>query len=241
MNNKKKINIDSGIVSKKAAWTFGKNTYKNFDTHIKKSVPGYEEGHDIISSLSDFFIKDNSIIYDLGCSTGSLISKLSSAQTKKNIQFFGYDAEISMINYAKKINSRKKNVKFIKANINDISFKKADLIIAYYTLQFIPPRIRQNIINKIFKSLNWGGAFIFFEKVRGPDARFQDIFTHIYNDFKLKNGFSAEQIFNKSLSLKGVLEPFSEKGNTELLKRAGFIDVVTVQKSICFQGWLAIK
>lgn len=241
MINKKKINVDSGIESKKAGWTFGKNTYKNFDSHVKKSVPGYEEGHDIISSLSDFFIKDNSHIYDLGCSTGSLILKLSSAQTKKNTHFFGYDTEISMINYAKKINSKKKNVKFIKADINNISFKKADLIIAYYTLQFISPRTRQNLINRIYKSLNWGGAFIFFEKVRGPDARFQDIFSHLYNDFKLKNGFSAEQIFNKSLSLKGILEPFSEKGNLDLMKRAGFLDIVTIQKSICFQGWLAIK
>ena len=27
-------------------------------------------------------------------------------------------------------------------------------------MQFIPPRFRQEIINKIYKSLNWGGAFI---------------------------------------------------------------------------------
>ena len=49
-----------------------------------------------------------------------------------------------------------------------------------------------------------------FEKIRANDARFQDIFSIIYNDFKLKNGYSPDEIINKTKSLKGVLEPFSD-------------------------------
>ncbi|MEK7298654.1 MAG: methyltransferase, partial [Candidatus Margulisiibacteriota bacterium] len=41
--------------------------------------------------------------------------------------------------------------------------------------------------------------------------------------------------------LKGVLEPFSTQGNLDLLKRAGFVDVTSVMKYICFEGFLAIK
>ena len=80
-----------------------------------------------------------------------------------------------------------------------------------------------------------------FEKVRGPDARFQDIFTSIYTDYKLEQGYSAEEIVNKAQSLKGVLEPFSTQGNLDLLARAGFVDVTTVMKHIPFEGFLAIK
>ena len=36
------------------------------------------------------------------------------------------------------------------------------------------PKSRQLFINKIYNSLNWGGALILYEKIRGPDARFQD-------------------------------------------------------------------
>ena len=60
--------------------------------------------------------------------------------------------------------------------------------------------------------MNYGGAFI-FEKTRGSDARFQDIFTQLYNDFKSENGFSEKEILNKSLSIRGFLEPFTEKEN----------------------------
>ena len=71
--------------------------------------------------------------------------------------------------------------------------------------------------------LNWGGAFVLFEKVRGPDARFQDILSQLYNEFKLRNGFSSEEIVEKTRSLKGVLEPFSTQGKSAscwaLLKR----------------------
>ena len=91
------------------------------------------------------------------------------------------------------------------------------------------------------KRENWGGAFILFEKVRGPDARFQDMLTQTYNEFKVSEGFSADQIMAKSNSLKGVLEPFSTSGNLSLLKRAGFKDIMTVFKYGCFEGFLAIK
>jgi tRNA (cmo5U34)-methyltransferase len=82
---------------------------------------------------------------------------------------------------------------------------------------------------------------VFFEKVRGPDARFQDIMKVLYHDFKKRNGFTPEEILNKEESLRGVLDPFSTEGNVGLLKRAGFVDFMTVMKYVCFEGVLAIK
>ena len=65
--------------------------------------------------------------------------------------------------------------------------------------------------------------------------------TAIYTDFKIEQGYNAEEIIAKTRSLKGVLEPFSTQGNLDLLKRAGFIDIMTVMKYVCFEGLLAIK
>jgi tRNA (cmo5U34)-methyltransferase len=82
---------------------------------------------------------------------------------------------------------------------------------------------------------------LLFEKVRGADARFQDIMTQLYNDYKIDAGYTAENIISKARSLKGVLEPFSTQGNIDLLRRANFVDICTVQKYVCFEGFLAIK
>jgi tRNA (cmo5U34)-methyltransferase len=117
----------------------------------------------------------------------------------------------------------------------------ADLIVCYYTIQFVRPSVRQELIDKLYSTLNWGGALLLFEKVRGADARFQDILTTLYNDYKLRKGYTPEEIVSKTRSLKGVLEPFSTQGNIDMLKRAGFVDINTVQKYLCFEGFLAIK
>jgi tRNA (cmo5U34)-methyltransferase len=65
--------------------------------------------------------------------------------------------------------------------------------------------------------------------------------TGVYHEMKIESGYSGEEIIGKSRSLKGVLEPFSTEGNREMLKRAGFEDVLTVMKHTCFEMFLAIK
>ena len=80
-----------------------------------------------------------------------------------------------------------------------------------------------------------------FEKVRANDARFQDIFSTLYNEFKIDNGYDLSEILSKTLSLKGVMEPFSSEANVDFMRRAGFTDIVPIQKYLCFEGWLAIK
>ena len=80
-----------------------------------------------------------------------------------------------------------------------------------------------------------------FEKVRAPDARFQDIMSALYTEYKLDQNYTPNEIITKSRSLKGVLEPFSEQGNIDLLKRAGFVDIIIIFKYLCFEGFLAIK
>lgn len=227
---------------KRGQWNFSGKVVPNFVSHINKSVPLYSSGHEIILQLSDYFLKNNSVCYDLGSSTAELLIKLSKFSNKK-VKYIGIDSEKDMVRFSKKlINKNKiKNIQILHKNLNKVNFKKSDLIISYYTIQFIPPKFRQQLINKIYKSLNWGGAFIFFEKIRGADARFQDIFTALYNDFKSKNGLSIKEIVGKEKSLRGVLEPFSEKGNLGLLKRSGFVDVIGIVQYLNFRGYLCIK
>jgi tRNA (cmo5U34)-methyltransferase len=226
-----------------ANWTFSGNAAKNFDEHISKSVPLYKEGHKIICDLSDFFINKQSISYELGCSTGELSLKLVAHNQQKNAQFVGIDIEADMIKVAnqKKDNLKINNVDFQVDDVLQLELQHIDMITAYYTIQFIRPSQRQKLIDKIYQSLNWGGAFIFFEKVRANDARFQDITTSLYNEFKIDQGYTAEEIFTKSRSLKGILEPFSSQGNLDMLKRAGFVDIITIFKYLSFEGFLAIK
>ena len=236
----KKNLVDKNIRALNSSWSFGNKIATKFEKHIKQSVPLYEEGHDLILMMSDFFISEDSVVYDIGCSTGNLVKKISNRHKNKKFKIYAVDIEKEMITHAKKKNKDKKII-FLNKDISKYKINKCDLIISYYTMQFIKPKNRQLLFNKLFKSLNWGGALLIFEKVRANDARFQDIITSMYYSFKEDQGFLPEEIYNKTKSLKSILEPFSSDANIDMMKRSGFKDIMTLQKYICFEGWVAIK
>ncbi len=233
-------NSGDNIKAENANWKFSGNMVDNFEEHILKSVPLYREGHKLIENLSDYFIKDDSTVYELGSSTGKLINAIAKRNKNKNAKFIGIEIEKDMVSKANKL-YKESNLTFTHEDINIYEFEKSDMIISYYSIQFIHPKHRQLLFDKIYDSLNWGGAFVFFEKVRANDARFQDILTNLYTEYKLEVGYSPDEIISKTKSLKGVLEPFSTQGNLDLLKRAGFEDFITIQKYMNFEGFLAIK
>jgi len=240
-NLKKKLKVGDNLKSGRGTWDFGGDVSKTFVEHAKKSIMGYEEGHKIICKLSDFFCKENNTILDIGVSTGELLKKMVKHNNhKKNLKYIGIDNQKNMIAKAK---SEIKN-RAVRLEVSDITKKKLpknEFTISYYTLQFIPPKYRQKVFDNIYSSLSWGGGFVMFEKVRGSDARFQDIMSNLYVNFKTEMGFSASEILGKAESIKGVLEPFSTDGNIGLLKRAGFVDVMSIYKNICFEGFFCIK
>jgi tRNA (cmo5U34)-methyltransferase len=236
------MDVGQDIKSQPANWNFSDQVPDAFLEHVRRSIPSYEEGHDLVCRLSDFFCLHDSVAYEIGVSTGELIRKLAlHNRHKPDIRWVGLDIEPAMIKKASGHCEDVPNIELLCEDARLLDLEKSDFIVSYYCIQFIPARYRQELFDKIYNALNWGGAFVLFEKVRAPDARFQDIQVALYNEFKLRNGFSAEEILNKSLSLKGVLDPFSTDGNLGLLRRAGFSDIMTVMKYICFEGFLAIK
>lgn len=236
--------VGDGLVIENSNWKFRGDVVDKFDVHVAKSVPFYNEGHDLIAKLSDYFVKDDSVCYDLGSSTGSLTATLATRnQHREGARFIGLDSEEDMVSRAReKIKTTElNNIEFVVDDIVGAELEPCDLVTSYYTIQFVRTSVRQGLIQKIYDSLHWGGAFIYFEKVRANDARFQDIMSGLYVDYKLDQGYSADEVIGKQRSLKGVLEPFSTQGNIDLLKRAGFVDVISVFKYACFEGFLAIK
>ncbi len=234
-------NVDKNINQHNAGWSF-EHISEDFDSHILKSIPLYQQGHELVCQYSDFFLKPDSLAYDIGCSTGQFLVKLARRHMQKGgLSLVGIDTVADMIGYARKLAAHDGRLSFILGNALDHAFERCDMVVANYTIQFLPPRVRQTLIDAIYAALNWGGAFFVFEKVRAPDSRFQDYANQVYVEFKLDNGFSEAEILNKARSIKGVMEPFSSQGNVDMLRRAGFVDIVTVQKYVCFEGFLAIK
>jgi len=233
--------VGDGIAAPNAGWTFSNDVARTFSEHVNRSVPLYNEGHELICALSDFFVQDLSVCYELGSSTGVLCRKLARRHAATKARFIGIEIVPDMITQARQECGSLSNLEFVQDDINLHPYDSTDLFVSFCTIQFVPPYLRQALFDRLYQSLNWGGALLIFEKVRAPDARFQDYMSALYTDFKLERGYSPDEIIAKARSLKRVQEPFSTQGYIDLFKRAGFVDIMSVIKWVCFEGFLAIK
>lgn len=67
---------DAIVLKESGKWSFSGRVADTFDSHVSRSVPLYEDGHELICFLSDFFLGNGSLCYDIGSSTGTLLEKL---------------------------------------------------------------------------------------------------------------------------------------------------------------------
>jgi tRNA (cmo5U34)-methyltransferase len=105
---------------------FDFNTIQDFDAHILKSIPNYDVLINTILSMSEYFITKDTVIYDLGCSTGKLLKEIPYPNKK-----IGYDnAELMPKNDSQ--------VDFINVDLNS-SFDVTNACVVYsiFTMQFL--------------------------------------------------------------------------------------------------------
>lgn len=218
--------------------TFSFNSIQNFDNHILQSIPNYDLLFETIKILSDYFVRDNTNVYDIGCSTGKLLKSLDE-KYDLNVKYIGLDESSNLL---PKESLSTKTI-FLNRNLNDKSkydFDNASLIFSIFTLQFLNKEIRQPLVNKVYDSLIPGGAFIVAEKVFCNDAKMQDIFTSSYYDFK-KKSFTEKQILDKEVDLRKILKPGNDKDLQTLLLDAGFTNFTLFYKFLNFEAYLCVK
>ncbi len=240
------LHVGNGIIVHKK-WVFDENVSKKFDVHIKKSIPLYEIGHDIILDCLEIFLANINknkkiIISDLGCSTGLLIYKISKKFSDQLLEFNGIDKEESMLGIAKKRKYSVNHKIFWQCtSVEVIKNFKSDIIIAHYVLQFTKKSQRKIIIKNIYKNLRRNGIFIFFEKIKHNNKKIEYLNRQLITRFKLKQGFNLEEIDNKDKSLKGILIPNTLEDNFKLLEEAGFKKYTVILQYASFTGIIAIK
>jgi len=234
--------VDDTITAVPGEWRFDEDVSKAFDSHVRKSVPFYEEIQRMVLELSEYFVRDQSVVCDLGSSTGTTLDLLSTTHAgKDDVQFIGYDLSEFMISEAKKKVVRP-NVRFYRRNILDVEFSPPpNFVTSLFTLQFLTLAERRKLLLRIYQNLIEGGGLLFVEKVCAEHSSLEDIWTELYWDFKRRQGFTPEQILEKANSIRGVLKPLSADENRDLLFQSGFNQVEIFFKWYNWAGFLAVK
>ncbi len=146
-------------------WRFDERLAKVFDGHIRESVPFYDEIHRMTAELSDWFVHDSSLVYDLGTSTGEGVRRIYERHENKNLRFVAIDSSKEMIQKARENLLHVSNVQFVVSDLNNpFLIENANLVLGMFTFQFLRVESRQRLLKEIFSGLVDGGALILAEK-----------------------------------------------------------------------------
>ena len=215
-----------------------------FDDMLERSIPFYAP---LLSLVSDFVLRllpSGALLVDLGSSTGNLLLQIAQKARAKGqeIRLVGVDNSPDMLQRARlKADALGADVSFVCADMLDYAFGQADCFVCNYTLQFIAPQHRPDVLKKIYDSLNPHGILIFSEKIHTTHQALNEAFVEQYHDYKHAQGYSLGEIAKKREALENVLVPNTHEQNLALLRGAGFRTTQILFAWVNFQTIVAIK
>jgi len=249
-NMNKKDSIFASPLERISDFSFDEATADVFDDMLLRSVPIYEEIQRMVVDLVLTMVKDTSVVYDLGCSTGTTLLMLAaemnrSALSDRDVQLIGVDSSEAMVARARSKCEIVKPACSITWRVRDLNRGledcSADAFIMILTLQFVRPLYRERLIATIHERLKPGGCLILVEKVLANDSVFNRTYIEIYHEFKKRNGYSSLEISQKREALENVLVPYRISENEAMLKRNGFARTDMFLRWFNFAGFIAMK
>ena len=224
-------------------FTFDSAVARVFPDMIKRSVPGYAETVAMSGVIAGEYARDNTNLYDLGCSLGAVTLAMRHGVKAENCTIFGIDNSTAMIEQAGHylaLDEGGVDVELACADITQLSIENASVVALNYVLQFISQEQRLDLLSNIAQGLNAGGALILSEKIcfSADEQKLQD---DLHLDFKRANGYSELEIAQKRSAIENVLIPETDAAHIARLQQAGFSQVIRWYQCFNFVSYLAIK
>ncbi len=212
-----------------------------FDDMLSRSVPFYDEVRHLVISLILAEQKEGKKVLDLGSSTAKFLLELH-AKMETKMRLKGIDNSPAMIARAgKKAEAFGADIRLELADMLTYTYAEQDIIVANYTLQFIRPIQRIELVKKLYTGLNEGGMFLFSEKVVFDNKSLDKQIIDIYYTYKKAQGYSEYEIAQKREALENVLIPFTIKENIQMCRDAGFSQIDTLFQWANFVTFIAKK
>jgi tRNA (cmo5U34)-methyltransferase len=218
-----------------------------FDDMIARSVPCYGQQQNMIQQIGKTFWIPDTNVFDLGCSTATTLINLC-REVPRRARFIGYDNSLPMLERGR-LKIREQGLANwidlrhgdLNGDLSKLALENASVVTMCWTLQFIRPLHRDDLIKWVHTGLVDGGVFVLTEKVLTNHAPLNRCFIDFYYEFKKRNGYSESEIQRKREALENVLIPYSLEENVEMLHRNGFGIVEPFFQWYNFAGLLCVK
>ena len=229
---------------KVAPFEFNDQVARVFDDMLNRSIPFYREIIRRQAQLIRRYYQPDMLIFDLGCSNGNLSMEVCRLMGEAPFRIRAVDNSAHMLQvFAERLAATPyaRQVSLECEDIGRTEIENASVVVLNFTLQFLAPEQRSELMAGIFKGMTRGGVLLFSEKVTHENGALADLQKDLYYTFKRENGYSDLEISQKREALEKVLIPESMEQHLERLRRAGFGAIDVWQKWFNFAALIAIK
>jgi tRNA (cmo5U34)-methyltransferase len=225
-----------------ADFAFDEDVTRVFPDMIGRSVPGYWQIVDGIGLLSKRFIQPKTVVYDLGTSLGAVAWSVYQNTSHPVIAVDVSQAMISQ--FAKNLDALEKIVAItpVLADVLDYSLPSdISFCTLNFTLQFIPVEKRKPLLQKIYHSLTDQGALVLSEKLHFSNVEEESRIRTWHHDWKHQQGYSRQEIEQKSKSISKIMPTESLETHVQRLKSVGFQHITLWYQTYSFVSLVAEK
>src|SRR5512139_519021 len=135
-----------------ADFAFDESVTRVFPDMIRRSVPGYGNIVTMIGLLADRYGVAGSTLYDLGCSLGASTLSMRRCLGVRDCTIVAVDNSAAMVEGCKTniaAAGEGVDVDVRCEDIRDVAFSNASVVVLNFTLQFIPPEHRLELLHNI--------------------------------------------------------------------------------------------
>lgn len=229
-----------------ADFVFDDRVVRVFPDMINRSVPGYGLIVPMIGMLARRYARENTLLYDLGCSLGAVSISMRAAVRRPGTKIVAIDSSADMIHRLNEIleddaDPQAPAITTVQQDIAQTHIDNASVVVLNFTLQFLEPAQRIGLLGRIATGLVPGGILILSEKVRFEDEVEQMLQTTWHHDFKKSQGYSELEIAQKRDALENVMKPDSMEQHHARLKSVGFERVSPWYQGFNFVSMVAFR
>ncbi len=228
-------------------FVFDERVVRVFPDMIQRSVPGYAMLVPMLGMLARRYAQPGGTLYDLGCSLGAVALAMQGAVRAPGARIVAVDNSEAMIqalearlaSLAPPAGAPPLEVRL--QDIEETPIEDASVTVLNFTLQFVPPERRLDLLRRIAAGTRPGGVLLLSEKIRFEDAQEQAAQTAWHHDFKRAQGYSELEIARKREALENVLVPYRISEDLELFRGNGFEVAETFFQWHNFAGFVCVK
>jgi tRNA (cmo5U34)-methyltransferase len=236
-------------------FSFDEEVTQVFDDMALRSLPGYEYVFTQVSALiRQMNLGEGDEVWDLGVSTGRGLMAARAACDSPYVAFHGADVSEPMLaKCAQKCPWAELHHFDLNGRIVPPEMRRSrnvKVVILAWTLQFLEPDVRQDILTDVYSCLAPGSFLFIMEKWRDTCAAVEPAENAVtstlqtnYINWRRDNGYSLSEIVAKNRALANAMKVSSREETIAMLVKAGYSksDIFGLFQLYNFGGLVAQK